>query len=71
MYVESIKFKRTKDSKWERGYYIGDTDNSMDSTLLDSKYQPLLRNEKGHLNIWDYTTDLDNWIQFRCEEKDI
>lgn len=43
MFVESIRFKRTKESRWERGYYIGDTDNSRKSTFLDSNYQPIKR----------------------------
>lgn len=68
MFVESIKIKRTKDSKWERGYYIGDTDNSKNSTFLDSNYQPILRDEMGVLQIWDYHIDVDNWIQFRCND---
>lgn len=68
MFVESIKIKRTKDSKWERGYYIGDTDNSKNSTFLDSNYQPILRDENGALQIWDYKIDMENWIKFRCND---
>lgn len=68
MFVEGIKIKITKDSEWERGYYIGDTDNSNNSTFLDSNYQPILRDENNILKIWDYCTDLDNWIQFRCND---
>lgn len=67
MYVESIKFKREKDSEWERGYYIGDTDNSEKSVILDKDYKPLDRDMNG-CSIWDYCTDITNWIQFRCNE---
>lgn len=63
MYIESIKFKREKDSEWEIGYYIGDTDNSDNSTILDSKYKPVLN------QLWDYKTDLNNWFQLRCNDK--
>lgn len=65
MFVESIKFKRESTSKWERGYYIGDTDNSPKSTFLDSNYQPIERDGLGALQLWDYCTDTENWIQFR------
>lgn len=68
MYLESIKFKRTRDSEWESGYYIGDTYNSENSTFLDSNYQPILSDEFNSLNLWDYKTNLGNWIQFRCNE---
>jgi hypothetical protein len=41
MFVESIKFKREENSEWERGYYIGQTDNCDKSVILDSNYKPL------------------------------
>lgn len=68
MYVESIKFQRTKISEWERGYYIGDTDNSKKSVFLDSNYNVIPRNELGVLQIWDYKVDTENWIQFRAND---
>ena len=67
MYVTSILFKREKESKWEQGYYIGDTDNSVNSTILDKNYQPLQKDENG-CSIWEYTINIKNRIQFRCEE---
>ena len=27
MFIESCRFKRDKDSEWEKGLYIGETDN--------------------------------------------
>lgn len=51
MYVESIKFQRTKISEWERGYYIGDTDNSKKSVFLDSNYNVIPRDKLGVLQI--------------------
>lgn len=65
MFVESIKFKREKDSEWERGYYIGETDNCENSVILDEKYQPLSKDEKG-CSVWDYRIDIENWIHIRC-----
>ncbi|HHT98183.1 MAG TPA: hypothetical protein GXZ90_09865 [Clostridiales bacterium] len=65
MYIESIEFKRYKTSEWERGYYVGETDNCKNSVKLDAKYQPILD------KLWDYRTDTDNWIQIRCNENDI
>jgi hypothetical protein len=67
MFLESIKFKREKDSEWERGYYIGKTDNSEMSVILDRNYKPVPRDAKG-CDCWDYITDTDKWMQFRCEE---
>ena len=67
MYIESIEFKREKDSQWERGYYVGETDNCKNSVLLDSKYQPI-KNSEESCGVWDYRTDTENWIQLRCNE---
>lgn len=68
MFVESIRFKRTVKSEWERGYYIGETDNSDKSCFLDSNYKPINRDKSGSLDLWDYETDTEKWIQFRCAE---
>lgn len=67
MYFESIQLKREKNSEWERGYYVGDTDNSKNSVILDVKYQPLPRDEKG-FQVYDYRIDTESWIQVRCNE---
>nr|WP_308545680.1 hypothetical protein [uncultured Lachnoclostridium sp.] len=68
MYVESVGFKRTKESEWERGYYVGDTDNSEKSVFLDSNYNVIPRDKLGVLQIWDYKVDTENWIQFRAND---
>lgn len=72
MFVESIRFKRTERSEWEKGYYIGETDNSRKSVILDKNYVPITdyshENEEDNKYVWDYHTDTDKWIQFRCEE---
>ena len=67
MFVESIKYQEKEHGEWKRGYYIGDMDNSKNSTFLDEKYQPLPKNEEG-FQVWNYHTDVDNWVQFRCNE---
>lgn len=67
MYVESIIFKRTKESDWEKGYYIGSTENSEHSIILDKNYVPLKKNEKG-FSCWDCKTNIHDWIQFRCKD---
>ena len=58
MYLESKIFKRTKDSEWEKGYYIGEDDNSIKSIMLDSNFQPVFP-------LWDSRVDTDNWIIYR------
>ena len=68
MFVESIKFKRESNSSWERGYYVGDTDNSSKSVILDKDYKPIERDELGCLKVWDYHTNTENWIQFRAND---
>lgn len=65
MYVSSIKFKRTKDSKWESGYYIGEAESSRKSTILDKNYKPVPEDEKG-CAVWDYCISTDPFIQLRC-----
>lgn len=65
MYLESIKFKRTKVSEWERGYYLGDTDNSDKSIIVDSNFKEVPKDETG-CRTWNYCTDTANWIQYRC-----
>lgn len=67
MFVESIRFKRTEDSDWEEGYYIGATDYSYKSIIIDKNYVPLERNEKGFV-CWDYYPNVNNWKQFRCDD---
>lgn len=72
MFVESIKFKRTEKSEWEKGYYVGETDNAKKSIILDKNYIPVTdySHEEKDKNtyVWDYYTDTVNWIQFRCNE---
>ncbi|HBJ1650889.1 TPA: hypothetical protein LA460_000108 [Clostridium botulinum] len=63
MYIESIEFKREEKSNWEKGYYIGDTDNSDKSIFLDLNYKPL-KNQ-----LWNYRTNLDDWLQVRIPLK--
>lgn len=67
MFVESIKFKREENSEWERGYYIGQTDNCDKSVILDLNYKPLDKDEDG-CTVWDYCTDTTNWIHIRCND---
>lgn len=54
MFVESIEFKRTEESEQEKGYYVGDTDNSLKSIILDKNYNPITdyshKNEEGGLS---------------------
>lgn len=51
MYIESIIFKREKDSEWEQGYYIGKTsDNNENNILIDKNFNPILN------SIWDLKT---------------
>jgi hypothetical protein len=64
MYLETIKFKRTKDSDWEQGFYIGRSDNDDKSTILDKNYKPLSTDESSY-QIWDSHFDLDRNIEVR------
>ena len=41
MYIESVQFKRTEDSDWETGLYIGETSECENSTILNSEFQPV------------------------------
>jgi hypothetical protein len=64
MFVESIKFKREQGSEWERDYYVGDTDNSNKSIIIDINYKVVPE------RLWGYHTDTCNWIQLRYNEND-
>lgn len=41
MFIENCRFKRDKDSEWEKGLYIGETDNCEKSVILDKDYSPV------------------------------
>ena len=63
MYIESIKFKRHEDSQWEEGYYIGDTDNSNKSIMVDRNFNELKKDKDG-CRCYDYRVTGDICIQF-------
>jgi hypothetical protein len=65
MYIESIKFKRYQNSEYEEGYYIGDHENSDNSTILDKNYQPI-----ENQNVWHYCPNAEKRIKLLIE-KDI
>lgn len=67
MFVESIKYKKEENSEWERGYYVGQTDNCDKSVILDSNYRPLEKDDDG-CSVWDYRADTNNWIHIRCND---
>lgn len=48
MYIESIQFKRKKNSKWEKGLYVGKTCECEDSVILDSHFQPVVVTDVAH-----------------------
>ncbi|EQB4341597.1 TPA: hypothetical protein ACXDAZ_002672 [Clostridium botulinum] len=70
MYIEAIKFKREEKSEWEEGYYIGKYENCKDSVILDKNYQAIEKDKNGLSSVWDYQSNLDNWIKLRIPEND-
>lgn len=64
MYIQNVIFKRTKDSGWEKGVYVGETDNSKKSIFLDVNYNPLPKDAKGY-SVWDYQADLEQCFELR------
>jgi hypothetical protein len=62
MYVESVKIKRTQNSEWEEGYYIGDCENSDNSTILDNLYHPIQN------MIYDICPNAEKRIKLLIEE---
>lgn len=67
MHVESIEFKRTANSPWERGYYVGNCENSDSSTILDKDYQPLPKNETGW-EVYNYKAATVNHVRISFPE---
>lgn len=67
MYIESIVYQKEEKGEWLKGWYVGDTDNSKNSTFLDNNYQPLEKNESG-FQLWNYKIDIDKFVQLRCND---
>lgn len=61
MYIEAIIFKREKESKLEKGFYIGKHDNCKESMILDKNYNPVEGDKDGY-RVWNYYGDLNNRI---------
>lgn len=68
MYVARMEFKRTEDSKLEKGYFIGHNENPdlYRGCYLDENFQPLPRDEKGY-QVWDSKFDTDNALEIRID----
>lgn len=62
MHIESCQFKRTKDSSWEGGLYIGETDNNMKSVILDKNFKPVT-------GVFDYRSVFVNGISMTIPYK--
>lgn len=67
MYIESIVYQKEENTQWLKGWYVGETDNCKNSFILDKDYQPLSRDEKG-FQVWNYKTDIEKFVQFRCND---
>lgn len=65
MYLSSIQFKRTENSEWEKGFYVGAYENSEKSVILDSNFKPVTPDKDG-CSVWDYTKDVSTGIVFQC-----
>lgn len=61
MYIEKIRFKRETKSEWEEGFYVGETEKSENSVILDSKYQPIGRAEDG-CRVWRSKIVKGHWF---------
>lgn len=64
MYIQRVIFKRTKDSEWEKGLYVGETYNSEKGVFLDVNYNPLPKETNG-CSVWDYQADLEQCFELR------
>ena len=62
MHIESCQFKRTKDSSWESGLYIGETDNNVKSVILDKTFKPVT-------GVFDYRSGTVNGISMTIPYK--
>jgi hypothetical protein len=63
MFIQTVKFKREKNSDWESGFYIGRCDNDIvdKSIFLDKNYQVVTKDKDG-FQVWDAKYDLDRDI---------
>lgn len=62
MHIESCQFKRTKESSWENGLYVGETDNNMKSVILDKNFRPVV-------GMFDYRTGIVNGVDMTIPYK--
>lgn len=62
MYFRTIKFQRTENGEWSKGYYVGAGENSDNSCILDSNYQPVT----GYL--WNYVNDYCNNLEINIPD---
>lgn len=66
MFIESIEYQREKDSEWEKGWFVGEGEYSINGVILNEKCQPLLQNEFC-CSIWDYHHDPKGGIRIRVD----
>lgn len=64
MYIQKVIFKRNRDSKWEKGLYVGETDNSIKGVFLDTEFNPIPKDENG-CSVWDYKADLEQCFELK------
>lgn len=64
MYLEAINFKRTKESSYEQGFYIGryECDDLEHSIFLDKNYQELPRDGQGY-QVYNFKKDYEKDIR--------
>jgi len=62
MYIGAIKFKRDRESKWEKGYIIAsDSYCSGNNVIVDSKYNAI-NQHNGKSNVYGYKEDEDSLL---------
>ncbi|ENY98715.1 hypothetical protein HMPREF1092_03273 [Clostridium thermobutyricum] len=66
MFIKKIRFQRTKGAKIESGWWIGKYEYAEDCIILDSKYNPIIKDKNGCL-CWDYVTDWKNPVLIQVD----
>lgn len=61
MFIESIRFKRTENSNWENGLYVGEyAYGSGEYIILENGYKPLSLADNGKPDCYTYESNEDN-----------
>lgn len=58
MFIQTIKYRIVEKGEWFNGWYVGESENSDNSLLLDERF-----NQLDNCLIWDWQEDYRNYFK--------